>query len=141
MVLVVLVVMFFGVAASIQADFGARDPGVRGGARARAAPLAGLTADENQMFTEGLADFSEEEGVADGLGPRFNFVGCAGCHAQPAVGGTSPAVNPLFASSATWASGQATSFPRSSRRTARSARRASSSTRTAAATAACTRSS
>jgi hypothetical protein len=23
-------------------------------------------------------------------------VGCAGCHAQPAVGGTSPAVNPLF---------------------------------------------
>ena len=48
------------------------------------------------MFDVGLEDFSEEEGVADGVGPRFNFVGCAGCHSQPAVGGTSPAVNPLF---------------------------------------------
>ena len=48
------------------------------------------------MFQVGLEDFSEEEGVADGVGPRFNFVGCAGCHSQPAVGGTSPAVNPLF---------------------------------------------
>ena len=48
------------------------------------------------MFDVGLEDFSEEEGVADGVGPRFNFVGCAGCHMQPAVGGTSPAANPLF---------------------------------------------
>jgi len=48
------------------------------------------------MFQVGLDDFSEEEGVGDGVGPRFNFVGCAGCHSQPAVGGTSPAVNPLF---------------------------------------------
>ncbi len=48
------------------------------------------------MFDVGLVDFSEEEEVADGVGPRFNFVGCAGCHAQPAIGGTSPAVNPLF---------------------------------------------
>jgi hypothetical protein len=48
------------------------------------------------MFTVGLEDFSEEEGVTDGVGPRFNFVGCSGCHAQPAVGGTSPAQNPLF---------------------------------------------
>jgi CxxC motif-containing protein (DUF1111 family) len=48
------------------------------------------------MFNDGLADFSEEEEVDEGVGPRFNFVGCAGCHSQPAVGGTSPAVNPLF---------------------------------------------
>jgi CxxC motif-containing protein (DUF1111 family) len=48
------------------------------------------------MFEVGLEDFSEEEGVLDGVGPRFNFVGCAGCHSQPAVGGTSPDVNPLF---------------------------------------------
>jgi CxxC motif-containing protein (DUF1111 family) len=48
------------------------------------------------MFVVGLADFLEEEEVADGVGPRFNFVGCAGCHSQPAIGGTSPAVNPLF---------------------------------------------
>ena len=32
-----------------------------------------------------------------GLGPDFNMNSCAGCHAQPAVGGTSPAVNPQIA--------------------------------------------
>ena len=32
--------------------------------------------------------------MPDGLGPRMNLDGCGGCHAQPAVGGTSPAVNP-----------------------------------------------
>src|SRR5207244_3212571 len=53
--------------------------------------------EEATMFKEGLADFGEEESVADGVGPRFNFVSCAGCHAQPATGGTSPAVNPLVA--------------------------------------------
>jgi CxxC motif-containing protein (DUF1111 family) len=31
------------------------------------------------------------------LGPRFNLNSCAGCHAQPAVGGTSPAINPQVA--------------------------------------------
>ena len=78
------------------ASFQARDPGVRSGAAGAGAPLAGLTADEREMFTVGLEDFSEEESVTDGVGPRFNFVGCAGCHSQPAIGGTSPAVNPLF---------------------------------------------
>jgi CxxC motif-containing protein (DUF1111 family) len=29
-----------------------------------------------------------------GLGPRFNSRSCAACHAQPAVGGTGPALNP-----------------------------------------------
>jgi CxxC motif-containing protein (DUF1111 family) len=48
------------------------------------------------MFNEGKIDFSEEEEVDEGIGPRFNFVSCAGCHAQPDVGGTSPAANPLF---------------------------------------------
>jgi CxxC motif-containing protein (DUF1111 family) len=31
-----------------------------------------------------------------GLGPRFNSNSCASCHAQPAVGGSSPPSNPLF---------------------------------------------
>jgi CxxC motif-containing protein (DUF1111 family) len=94
-VLVVLVVMFFGVAESIQAQFRAKDPGVRGGAAGAGGPLQGLTTAEGEMFTTGLADFSEAEEVDEGLGPRFNFTGCAGCHMQPAVGGTSPAANPL----------------------------------------------
>ena len=46
------------------------------------------------MFDAGKADFAEEEIVADGLGPRFNLDSCAGCHLQPAVGGSSPKVNP-----------------------------------------------
>ncbi len=77
-------------------NFRAKDPGVRGGPAGAGGGLPGLTAEEQEMFQVGLEDFSEEEGVADGVGPRFNFVGCAACHSQPAVGGTSPAVNPLF---------------------------------------------
>jgi CxxC motif-containing protein (DUF1111 family) len=37
------------------------------------------------------------EAVADGLGPRMNLDSCAGCHAQPATGGSSPFVNPQVA--------------------------------------------
>ena len=36
-----------------------------------------------------------EDGI--GLGPRFNMNGCAGCHAFPATGGSSPPVNPQVA--------------------------------------------
>jgi len=100
---VILVVAFFALSGVIQAQiqsststFRARDPGVRGGPAGAGGAIPGLTADEGEMFTVGLEDFSEEEGVTDGVGPRFNFVGCAGCHSQPAIGGTSPAVNPLF---------------------------------------------
>src|SRR5262249_11864795 len=35
--------------------------------------------------------------VALGLGPRFNLDSCGGCHAQPAIGGTSPPINPQIA--------------------------------------------
>ncbi|HKQ64877.1 MAG TPA: di-heme oxidoredictase family protein [Methylomirabilota bacterium] len=93
------VILLLGLSQNLTAQFrGARDPGVRGGGPGAGGPLAGIVAGspEMEMFTVGLEDFSEEEGVADGVGPRFNFVGCAGCHAQPAVGGTSPADNPLF---------------------------------------------
>jgi CxxC motif-containing protein (DUF1111 family) len=93
---VAIVIMLVGSFEVLRADFRAHDPGVRGGPAGAGAALAGLTSDEREMFAVGLEDFSEEEDVADGVGPRFNFVGCAGCHSQPAVGGTSPAVNPLF---------------------------------------------
>ena len=97
---VVLVAAFFALSGVIQAQvsltFRARDPGVRGGAAGAGGAIPGLSGDEGEMFVAGLADFSEEETVDDGVGPRFNFVGCKGCHIQPAVGGTSPAVNPLF---------------------------------------------
>ncbi len=75
----------------------AQDPGVRGGAAGAGGPIAGLTARQSAFFTEGKADFEEVEVVADGLGPRMNLDSCAGCHAQPATGGTSPFVNPQVA--------------------------------------------
>jgi CxxC motif-containing protein (DUF1111 family) len=72
----------------------AKDPGVRGGPPAAGDPLPGLTRVQLALFEAGKEDFEEAEGVGDGLGPRFNLDSCGGCHLQPAVGGTSPAVNP-----------------------------------------------
>ncbi|HMK88821.1 MAG TPA: di-heme oxidoredictase family protein [Methylocystis sp.] len=72
----------------------AADPGPRGGAAAAGGPIGGLTSDELTFFTAGSANFQEAEGIGNGLGPRFNLDRCSGCHAQPAVGGSSPAVNP-----------------------------------------------
>jgi CxxC motif-containing protein (DUF1111 family) len=70
------------------------DPGLRRGEPGAGGPLAGLSANEVRFFELGREDFAEAEGVSDGLGPRFNLDGCGGCHSQPAIGGTSPAVNP-----------------------------------------------
>ena len=78
-------------------QFIARDPGVRGGAAGAGGILAGLSPAQNAVFEAGLEDFAEEDGIGSGLGPRFNLDSCAGCHTQPAVGGTSPAVNPQVA--------------------------------------------
>ncbi len=75
----------------------ARDPGPRGRAAGAGAPIAGLTKTELAFFNAGKDEFSQEEEVADGLGPTINLDGCAGCHLQPAIGGTSPAVNPQVA--------------------------------------------
>jgi CxxC motif-containing protein (DUF1111 family) len=80
------------------------DPGPRAGVSG-GQPLAGLTASELSSFQEGMARFREVASVKGtepgatgvGLGPRFNLNSCAGCHAQPAVGGTSPRENPQIA--------------------------------------------
>lgn len=74
-----------------------RDPGVRGGAPDAGEPIAGLTAAELDFFKAALAEFVDEETVEDGLGPAMNLNSCAGCHTQPAVGGSSPMVNPQVA--------------------------------------------
>jgi CxxC motif-containing protein (DUF1111 family) len=87
--------LLLGITPAVSAD-GARDPGVRGGPPAAGNPLAGLTQHELDFFDIGLEDFEEAEGIADGMGPRFNLDGCGGCHEQPAVGGSAPAVNPQF---------------------------------------------
>ena len=77
------------------------DPGVRGGPLSAGGALPGLTSDEAQFFQDGLTRFQDVEVVTggdnNGLGPRFNSNQCSSCHLQPAVGGTSPAANPLIA--------------------------------------------
>jgi len=74
------------------------DPGVRSGPPGAGTPIAGMSAGETYFFTnQGIPQFTEVETVSSGLGPRFNLNSCAGCHAQPAVGGTSPAMNPQVA--------------------------------------------
>lgn len=75
----------------------ARDPGVRGGNPGAGGPIAGLSSTEQAFFVLGLDDFNEAEDIADGVGPRMNLDGCGGCHSQPEVGGSSPAVNPQVA--------------------------------------------
>ena len=77
------------------------DPGVRGGAAGAGGPLVGISTQESKFFSNGQTRFQQAEsvsgtisGTGSGLGPTFNMDSCSGCHAQPAVGGTSPAVNP-----------------------------------------------
>src|SRR5436190_22265333 len=75
----------------------AQDPGVRGGAAGAGGAIAGLSKTETPFFLAGQGAFQEVDGVPEGLGPRMNLDQCSGCHAQPAVGGTSPFVNPQVA--------------------------------------------
>jgi len=79
------------------------DPGPRGGVAGAGGRIAGLTLKEGKFFDSGLDSFQEVAsvtgsvaGTEPGLGPRFNLNSCAGCHAHPAVGGSSPADNPQF---------------------------------------------
>ena len=72
------------------------DPGPRPGPAGAGNPIAGLSPDEENLFWAGWSKFKDvvsvsgeiEKGV--GLGPAFNGNSCAGCHAQPAAGGSSP---------------------------------------------------
>jgi CxxC motif-containing protein (DUF1111 family) len=91
--------LFVGEATVISQTFSGRaqDPGVRSGDDGTGRALANLTAGQAEYFTAGKEDFEESENVADGLGPTMNLDSCGGCHSQPAVGGSSPAVNPQFA--------------------------------------------
>ncbi len=87
-----IVLLSFAAALSAQTD-----PGPRNGPPQPPRPIRGLTSAEMQAFTQGLNTFTEVEDVANGLGPRFNLDSCAGCHAQPSVGGASPRNNPQVA--------------------------------------------
>jgi CxxC motif-containing protein (DUF1111 family) len=86
------VILTWGMALQAQTD-----PGTRAMSLTTGDPLPGITTSELERFVEGKSTFSEIDGVANGLGPRFNMDSCAGCHAYPVTGGASPAVNPQIA--------------------------------------------
>src|SRR5258708_7907441 len=88
------------------------DPGVRPGAiNGQPAatplvplPLASVSANNPtgvvDFFNNGLVRFQDSEAISgganNGLGPRFNFNQCSGCHSQPTIGGTGGPNNPQF---------------------------------------------
>ena len=77
---------------------GQTDPGPRGGAAGAGLGYPTLNTYETYYFTQALTRFQEIDSVSgmepgtngSGLGPTFNGNSCAMCHAQPAVGGSSP---------------------------------------------------
>src|SRR5580658_3177124 len=69
---------------------GAKDPGVREGSVNAGGPLPSMSSTQIEYFQDGQNRFQAIDQVANGLGPTFNSNSCASCHAQPAVGGSSP---------------------------------------------------
>jgi CxxC motif-containing protein (DUF1111 family) len=72
-----------------------KDPGVRAGSVDSGQVLATVGASgATEYFLDGQQRFQVVESVTggtnNGLGPRFNSNSCSSCHAQPAVGGSSP---------------------------------------------------
>jgi CxxC motif-containing protein (DUF1111 family) len=75
-----------------------KDPGPRGGQAAAGGAYSSLNSNEQLIFRQALSVFQEVDSVTGampgesglGLGPTFNGNGCAMCHSQPAVGGSSP---------------------------------------------------
>jgi CxxC motif-containing protein (DUF1111 family) len=74
------------------------DPGPRAGAPGAGTYYYSLNANEQNFYTQAKTRFQEIDSVSGkipgeagaGLGPTFNGNSCAMCHAEPAVGGSSP---------------------------------------------------
>ncbi|MHB8540525.1 MAG: di-heme oxidoredictase family protein [Candidatus Acidiferrales bacterium] len=82
----------------LRAQLAVKDPGPRGGPAGAGGFFPTLDSNEQAFFKQTLARFGEIDSVSGtisgeagvGLGPTFNGNSCAMCHAQPAVGGSSP---------------------------------------------------
>ena len=93
--LLAVTILFAGMA------YAQTDPGPRGGAAGAGGAIPGLTTNQSTNFSAAKNVFAEvdsvkgqiagEDGV--GLGPTFNGNSCAQCHAEPAIGGSSPGLN------------------------------------------------
>jgi CxxC motif-containing protein (DUF1111 family) len=88
------------------------DPGVRSGPPGAGGPLPNLVPGGTGFFAAAQSFFTQvfsvsgtiNDGAAigapnggPGLGPLYNLNQCSGCHSQPAIGGSSPSVNPQVA--------------------------------------------
>jgi CxxC motif-containing protein (DUF1111 family) len=86
---------------ALQGQNQAHDPGPRTGTPGAGNFISGLTSSQQSYFADGQTRFQNVESVQNGknngLGPSFNSNSCSSCHAQPSVGGTSPAVNSQIA--------------------------------------------
>ncbi|HYK18964.1 MAG TPA: di-heme oxidoredictase family protein [Bryobacteraceae bacterium] len=77
------------------------DPGPRGGTAGAGGFYPTLNSNEQAMFNAAKSRFQEVDSVSGGisgepgvgLGPTFNANSCAMCHAEPAIGGSSPGLN------------------------------------------------
>lgn len=91
------------------------DPGVRDKNYGTGAAIDGLSKYDQEIFATGFQRFQEVEATSEefqdfpvgvpapvgktnsaGLSGRFNSNQCSSCHAHPTIGGSSPALNPLF---------------------------------------------
>jgi CxxC motif-containing protein (DUF1111 family) len=105
MVTILAVLAMSGGGAGAPAQAAATDPGPRGGAPGAGGALQGLGAAELKFFKAALAQFTTIDSVTgsiagesgSGLGPRFNGNVCSACHNHPAIGGSSPKINPQVA--------------------------------------------
>jgi CxxC motif-containing protein (DUF1111 family) len=96
--LALLICATAGGAGFLQAQSAAQDPGPRSGPAGAGGYYPTLDANEQGFFNQALARFQEVDSVSgtlpnetgSGLGPAFNGNSCAMCHAQPAIGGSSP---------------------------------------------------
>ena len=89
--LVAVILLAASAANAQQLSGNARDPGIRNDGLAGAGgPLPNLSKPLADLFTNSQGEFTQVEGVTDGLGPTMNLNSCSGCHINPAVGGTSP---------------------------------------------------
>ena len=75
------------------------DPGPRPGPAAAGGPMPNMSANQIAFFTQSAERFQEMDSVSgtieagSGLGPTFNGNSCTMCHAQPAIGGSSPGLS------------------------------------------------
>jgi CxxC motif-containing protein (DUF1111 family) len=93
LLLALLICAVVGGASILQAQFAAKDPGPRGAPVSAGGFLPGLTSAQQAQASDGAARFVETENFPGGLGPLYNggpFEACGECHAQPAIGGSSP---------------------------------------------------